>query len=560
MVELSERLRALRVLDYQSEYEDQYRYESAHRDIAYNEILDPEQEPEDKYLQQLEPIIPIISDLNTEEKVQSIEYGGHSWEKTISFELEELFVKVASKYKYVFVNALAGGANLAVQIAYKNPQTMVELLVPNEPSQRLYEFVFDYLDFPNVRQSVVKMEGKGDVHDSLVISLGPFGLDKDTGITKDLVTASELTTLYSSQALMVVSDSALFKGGETANMRGMLIELDKISGVISLDFTQSLKELNKNIRINLLILGEEAENIGNIYLASNRIKTKRPEDEQFHMIMKLLKKDLKDVSTKSMETLVSKLDLAENNFILNPERYLSTETSKNLDLLIGRYDSDYLGNLFDIIRPVPLKNDPNGEFLIKEVMIGDLTDKEVIDFKGIQGKELSLSLSGYIKIKDQLIKENDILFSVKATIGKCSLFVFSRLAFSWPKSVKQKPVIETPAYDDPQLSANQGLFIFRKKKVCPISAETLFSYISSNYVVETLAGKATGSTLKHLPIKILKELEVPLPDTTIQESLLENLRERTSLRRSIERDLAAIDENIAETWPNLEVKSMEAGD
>ena len=82
---------------------------------------------------------------------------------------------------------------------------MVELLVPNEPSQRLYEFVFDYLDFPNVRQSVVKMEGKGDVHDSLVISLGPFGLDKDTGITKDLVTASELTT-YSSQALMVVSD------------------------------------------------------------------------------------------------------------------------------------------------------------------------------------------------------------------------------------------------------------------------------------------------------------------------------------------------------------------
>ena len=386
MVELSERLRALRVLFYQSDFLDQYLYESAIWDIAYNEILVPEDEPEEKYLQQLEPIIPIISDLNTEEKVQSIEYGGHSWEKTISFELEELFVKVASKYKYVFVNALAGGANLAVQIAYKNPQTMVELLVPNEPSQRLYEFVFDYLDFPNVRQSVVKMEGKGDVHDSLVISLGPFGLDKDTGITKDLVTASELTTLYSSQALMVVSDSALFKGGETANMRGMLIELDKISGVISLDFTQSLKELNKNIRINLLILGEEAENIGNIYLASNRIKTKRPEDEQFHMIMKLLKKDLKDVSTKSMETLVSKLDLAENNFILNPERYLSTETSKNLDLLIGRYDSDYLGNLFDIIRPVPLKNDPNGEFLIKEVMIGDLTDKEVIDFKGIQGK------------------------------------------------------------------------------------------------------------------------------------------------------------------------------
>ena len=119
MVELSERLRALRVLFYQSDFLDQYLYESAIWDIAYNEILVPEDEPEEKYLQQLEPIIPIISDLNTEEKVQSIEYGGHSWEKTISFELEELFVKVASKYKYVFVNALAGGANLAVQIAYK---------------------------------------------------------------------------------------------------------------------------------------------------------------------------------------------------------------------------------------------------------------------------------------------------------------------------------------------------------------------------------------------------------------------------------------------------------
>ena len=53
---------------------------------------------------------------------------------------------------------------------------------------------------------------------------------------------------------------------------------------------------------------------------------------------------------------------------------------------------------------------------------------------------------------------------LKLLLGN-ALFCIFKACFSWPKSVKQKPEIETPADDDPQLSANQGLFIFRKKSM-----------------------------------------------------------------------------------------------
>ena len=109
--------------------------------------------------------------------------------------------------------------------------------------------------------------------------------------------------------------------------------------------------------------------------------------------------------------------------------------------------------------------------------------------------------------------------------------------------------------EDIHISANQ--VILRKKKISPITAETLFAFISSRHVVETLAGKATGSTLKHLPIKILQQLEIPLPDTSIQEGVLEKLRDRAGSRKLIKRYVASIESNIEETWPTLELKSME---
>ena len=572
MVEISDRLRALDVLLEESEFSEDDLFDGAVSDIVEGTPLITVEVGVEEFLEQVEPIIEIMKSLNTEERLYTLKYAsyygvkyvpGGSWRSVIHSDLEELFVRVAKGCKEISVNAEgASGPALAAKIAYQNKDTFVKLVNYNENTAAFANRnsrIVKYLGIPNLGSLYVKdkdnaseLVGKVD----LSIALGPFGYNIGKGTTDDLLTAAFLSQTFSSPSIVLVSDSALFKGGETANTRGMLIQLENIAGVISLDFTQGLK--GSSVGTNLLLLESSQPKNEGIYFASNRLKSKVSLDFHSAPINALLRNvDQRDLSSFGGMVL-AKTILADNNFILNPERYLATEFSKNLDVLTERYESDYLSNLFDIIRPIPLKNDPDGEYSIKEVMIGDLEDKEIIELRKVKGKNLNVSLSNFVKIKDQIIQENDILFSVKATIGKCSLAVMSERQFADPEMyVRFPPKIDEEVDEDIHISANQGLFILRKKKISPISAETLFAFISSRHVVETLSGKATGSTLKHLPIKILQQLEIPLPDSSIQEGVLEKLRDRAGTRKLIKSYVASIESNIEETWPNLELKSME---
>ena len=115
-------------------------------------------------------------------------------------------------------------------------------------------------------------------------------------------------------------------------------------------------------------------------------------------------------------------------------------------------------------------------------MIGDLKMAEIITLHkfGRDYKRIFLDLKTYMKAKAQIIQPGDILFSIKATIGKASLV--DEFDFELPKNTF--------------FTANQNMLIFRMRKNSEISPQALLCFLSNDVVNAHLNSLSTGSTLK----------------------------------------------------------------
>ena len=82
--------------------------------------------------------------------------------------------------------------------------------------------------------------------------------------------------------------------------------------------------------------------------------------------------------------------------------------------------------------------------------------------------------------------------------------------------------------------------------------EYLREIISSQTYLDHLQTLTTGSTIRHLGIKELKKLEIPIPHLTIQEAVIETVRNY----KAHARDVDAIKVLNEKLWGGSDIETL----
>lgn len=184
-------------------------------------------------------------------------------------------------------------------------------------------------------------------------------------------------------------------------------------------------------------------------------------------------------------------EVAENGFVLSPERYvLNQNTQQALDLL-QKYQTMPLGKLVDIIRPVPnSKLKENGEISVFEIQSGDLPEFGYIEQAG---KENLLDTPNVLAIENDFLQAGDIIITVRGSGGKVGI-VSEALLNKYHRRV----------------IAGQTGFILRMKADAPLNSAALFMQLRSSFAQARLNLLSSGSVISAISIKDLKEFPIAL--------------------------------------------------
>lgn len=523
-------------------------------------VVDPKFRHEIQGERDLSTMVEIVKSLTQIERFELIKMlaGGAIFWKSgpiLSDPLIEFFAQVSKDFDEVFfVHHAAAVASL--KAALSHPDKKFKFTARNRSITAKLELWANFLELQNIKIiSDTLLPGslsfEKDPARCLQISVPPFGAKLDESqiaqnyenVTKftrtDEFEVLSILNTGESPAIVVTSDSLLFRGGATLGSRAMLVESGRLAGVVSLSSKQSFK--NTNVGANLLLLKAVVEKDAQfrtnseIYLASDRTNSEANFLKNPTKAVALLNHHSMQEIDSSGANVRRLTDISEKNYELMPDRYLDTETSLTLDAFFSKYQTIELQNLVEIIRPIPIKEE-SGEYKIHELMISDYKNGEFTGVAGTSYKTLNIGINTFVKIRNQMLRKGDILISVKATIGKVSLI---------------SEVNENHFY-----GANQNMLILRLSEHAPIGHEALLSYLSNEKVTQHLDSVATGSTLKNLKVAYLKELKIPIPSRELQEAIKQNFDEQHSIYEEMKRLERELLLKKLENWPTNELQSF----
>lgn len=209
---------------------------------------------------------------------------------------------------------------------------------------------------------------------------------------------------------------------------------------------------------------------------------------------------------------VSRLECAENDYNLLPQRYVSQGEGLLLDELI-KGDVVKLSELVEFIRPQSLK-----DYIVEEeeqyfeVAVSDIGADGIIQRPK---KDFSISPQSAGKLSQQKLRPQDILLTIKGSTGRVGL-VPPELNENW--------------------FANQSFLILRMRYnryfENPI---VLFRYLTSPIGQALLQRLVGGTTVPMLQAKDLKVLQVVIPSMEEQQAIIEDHRKIVSIYEEISR-------------------------
>ncbi|WP_267356657.1 MULTISPECIES: N-6 DNA methylase [unclassified Methylobacterium] len=229
--------------------------------------------------------------------------------------------------------------------------------------------------------------------------------------------------------------------------------------------------------------------------------------------------------------------IRESGFNLSVDRYvLDPEAQASQNLLESR-DTVRLADVAEIFRPqaLPKASGEQSMMEIREAMLADIQDGYLHPPQRMGQAPTTATR----KIESTMLREGDVLLSVKGTIGKVGL-VRGDVA----NCDDATPVV--PA---------QSLLILRLRKGGPIkSPEVLARYLGSPMVQALLQRQAGGTSIPNVAMGDIKELPVPMLDLAAQDNILDLAREHERLqceiailRRRMEDVLINISSTITQT-------------
>lgn len=210
------------------------------------------------------------------------------------------------------------------------------------------------------------------------------------------------------------------------------------------------------------------------------------------------------------------LQVRESGFNLSVDRYvLDPEAQASRDLLESR-DTVRLADVAEIFRAqaLPKAAGEQNMMAIREAMLADIQDGYLHPPQRM-GQAPATAMR---KLESTMLREGDVLLSVKGTIGKVGL-VRGDVA---------------NADNAPPAVPAQSLLILRLRKGSPIkSPEVLARYLGSPMVQALLQRQAGGTSIPNVAMGDIKELPVPVLNLAAQDNILGLAREHERLQSEI---------------------------
>jgi type I restriction enzyme M protein len=233
---------------------------------------------------------------------------------------------------------------------------------------------------------------------------------------------------------------------------------------------------------------------------------------------------------------VGRVEIREQDNILSVDRYLNTGVVKALKkFLANQAETRPLGDLFEIIRPIPVRPGEDGEIKIFEASIGDIgEDGYVVK----PTKSLCPERSAVRAARNQQIRPGDVVLSIRGTIGAAGI----------------APDEAAHGSSEELWTAGQSLVILRPRsdRLLPV---VLYEYLSNEIVREYIQSLAGGAALITLNLRDLQRLGVPVPSREEQAGIEEGFYDRQKLFEQIAKLRGEITSRRATGWPHGNLRS-----
>lgn len=312
------------------------------------------------------------------------------------------------------------------------------------------------------------------------------------------------------RAVVLVPHSILVRtsGGEK-DFKKQLIEGGFIEAII--DLPAAILPFT-NVRVALLVLNKEPSG-GVLFIDATNPVYDSELNEHHDLDIDLISKILENKETSKISYVASWNECRQNDFNLLVNRYVVSDEQQAIQRTLAKQKTIPLGELAELIRPQAVRDKKQKEdgTEYREVMVSDLPDTGYInDTK----RTVFVSEKNKERAKQQRLAANDILVSIKGTIGKIGLI---------PESFA----------DDQQWLAGQSLQIVRCKENSKlISSIVLYMYLKSPIAQSLLASRASGM-ISMIQVRDIKSLPVPIPSAEEQRAIIETFNEKLKLKNKI---------------------------
>lgn len=386
----------------------------------------------------------------------------------------------------------------------------------------------------------MKISSGADIPKSTLSVLGES--EQSRRLSSDPVAVADGLKSPCPRVVVSVYDAMMFRGvGVEPIAREALVESGRLKAVLSVP--SGMVFPHTGIATNLLVLGSEGAEpyeVRFVDLSDDRFASKtvrgRSEVKPDSSWLDAMHVDLSGEERFAADVPIS--NIREKDYTLSLERYLLPTAVIAVEAFLAARTSRSLEDVTEMIRPLSMGNEADGEFIIREAVPADIGDG---DFLAEPRKETFIERAQLRKARNQRLMPGDLLLSVKGTIGSVVL------------------VPEEAAVDGESgfWTAGQSFMILRPKRG-EISSIALYEYLSNGSVKEALRSLAYGSGIPSISIKDLREFRVPIPSAEEEDKIEAAFQDRQGRLAEVRIILEDIERARNASWPHRELRGQEA--
>ena len=378
----------------------------------------------------------------------------------------------------------------------------------------------------------LKIPSGTDIPKSTLSILGET--ERSRRLSSDPVAIADGLQSLSKRIVISVVEGMMFRAvGVEPIAREALVESGRLEAIFSVPGGMVFP--HTGVATNLLVLGPNGQTrhgVRFINLSDKRFAGKtvrgRPEARPESSWLDAIDKELASDERFAADVTIS--DIKAKDYNLSLERYLLPPAVMAVDAFLAERQVRPLEDVVEMIRPLSLGKEDDGEFMIREAVPADIGDDELLTEPK---KKTLIERAQLRKARNQRLMPGDLLLSIKGTIGAVAL-------------VPNDAAVDG---DSGFWTAGQSFMVLRPRKGGS-SSIALFEYLSNNAVRETLRSLAGGAGIPTVSIKDLRQFKVPVLTPDEEAGIEANFWDRQNQLAQVRARIAEIEKSRKSSWPH----------